>query len=495
MEYGYKPTTNGRALLTACAATEKPLKLTRVAVGSGTVPEGTNLADVHELVDYVADGTISERRHEDDRLYLTIQYANISNPDVKTFALSEFIVYAQHPETGEETDILYATLGDYKQPVPAYSQSFPACVFNFPLVLVLSDEIEVSIGAPAGLVTYEDFAETVETVREELLELVEPYAANEISYTVPSDGWTQIQDADGNSRYYYDIPCEEAAADGKTDVSVDEAYQEAAAQAGLSETADVHPGYIRIWSETNPDTEIAVSCSLLSEELQNAIAGQLEAHNADSNAHSTVISNAVRTAVTNLLASDDPDNPVAAAVETAIQGMLESGEVVGKETVKNMINTAGASGGGYSYSGCVTIVIPADGWTLMDEPIDGYNYICDVAVDSVTEDQMPIGGPVIGSSSVAQAAGMANGCETMDGHIRFYAARVPTADITATIALFVQGGTSDIATGNGLTTSDDGKLTLALGAGLTFDGSGRVAVDTASVDETADAISSVFDNA
>ena len=45
MEYGFKPTTNGRALIAACGALEQPLKLTRVTFGSGLVSEGTNLAD------------------------------------------------------------------------------------------------------------------------------------------------------------------------------------------------------------------------------------------------------------------------------------------------------------------------------------------------------------------------------------------------------------------------------------------------------------------
>jgi hypothetical protein len=162
MEYGYKPTTHGRTLLAACAALEKPLTLTRVAIGSGVVPEGTNLADVHELVSYVADGAIGERFHQDDRLHLTIQYDNSSHPDLKTFFLSEFIVYATDPETGEETDLLYATLGDYRQPVPAYNDAYPASIFNFPLVLIISDEIDVKITATPGIVSYDDLMQAVE---------------------------------------------------------------------------------------------------------------------------------------------------------------------------------------------------------------------------------------------------------------------------------------------------------------------------------------------
>ena len=89
MEYRYKPTTNGRNALAACMALEKPFHVTRVAFGSGKVEEDTNLADVHELLEYVADGAVADRSHKDDRFCLTIQYANSEHKDVKTFLLSE----------------------------------------------------------------------------------------------------------------------------------------------------------------------------------------------------------------------------------------------------------------------------------------------------------------------------------------------------------------------------------------------------------------------
>lgn len=63
MDYGYKVTTNGRNLLAALMALGSGLVLTRVAMGSGTVEDGTDLADVHELVSYVTDGTIGGRSH------------------------------------------------------------------------------------------------------------------------------------------------------------------------------------------------------------------------------------------------------------------------------------------------------------------------------------------------------------------------------------------------------------------------------------------------
>lgn len=163
MNYAYKPTTNGRTALAACLAMEKAPKIVRVAFGSGRAGESVDLADMHELLAYVADGAVSKRRHVGDRFYLTIQYTNEKHRDVKMFLLSEFIVYIEDPETGKETDLLYGTMGDYCIPVPAYNAAFPPSVFNFPLELILSSEIDVHVTVPAGLVTYDELLEAIET--------------------------------------------------------------------------------------------------------------------------------------------------------------------------------------------------------------------------------------------------------------------------------------------------------------------------------------------
>ena len=158
--YRFKVTTNGSALLADLIFLKAGLEITRVAVGSGTVPDGVDLKDVHTLYEYVAEGTIGSRSREGSRLDLTVQYSN-GDPDhraVPKFDLAELIVYARRPETGEETDLLYATLGECRQPVPAWREDRPPCVFNYPLVLMVSDEIEVSITAAPGLVTPDDLA-------------------------------------------------------------------------------------------------------------------------------------------------------------------------------------------------------------------------------------------------------------------------------------------------------------------------------------------------
>lgn len=250
MEYTFKPTTHGRALIAACMALEAPLQITRAAVGSGRVPEDAELADVHQLLQYEAEGAIGERRHEENRLYLTVQYCNRSNPAGKTFLLSEFIVYARDPDTGEDTDLLYATLGDYVQSVPPYSPSFPAAVWNFPLTLVVSDELSVTVDAPAGLVTYDDMAAALSCM-----------AVRRLDLTIPVEGWAEEGEGDYPCRL--ELSVEDVAASAIPELTVLPGSTGAAARCGLAPFAETGSEVLRLWAERTPEQPIQASLTLL----------------------------------------------------------------------------------------------------------------------------------------------------------------------------------------------------------------------------------------
>ena len=272
MDYGFKPTTNGRELLAACAATGEGLTLTRVAVGSGMVPEGVDLADVHELYEYVADGTIAQRTHENDRLYLTIQYSNASPEEHKaipTFTLAEFMVYAKHPETGEETDLIYGTLGSYLQPVPAYRADFPASVFSFPLVIIVSDEIEVSVETPAGLVTYEDLDKAVKDATKGLGGIVKT-----IFFSIAPEDWQSGENA--RYPYYADIADEDILQSMVPNVVLGDESQEIAAECRMSASAECNPGSVRLKVKELPEEEISGILYLIGKATGSGGGGEYE---------------------------------------------------------------------------------------------------------------------------------------------------------------------------------------------------------------------------
>lgn len=250
MDYAYKPTTHGRAVIAACLALEKPLKIIRVVFGSGKVDEDTNLADVHELLTYVSDGEICGRRHEDDRFFFTIQYSNVKHKDVKTFYLSEFMVFAENPETGEEVDMLYGTLGDYSQPVPTHNPMYPPSTFNFPLTLIISDEINVSVAAPAGLVTYQDLGI-----------LIDALGTRQLPITIPADGWQESPDG-GAYAYLADIPVESVTAKLIPQLFYPPESAERAGYYGLSPVCETLDGVLRVWSKAVPAEPIPAVLNL-----------------------------------------------------------------------------------------------------------------------------------------------------------------------------------------------------------------------------------------
>ena len=248
MNYAFKITTNGRRVLAACIDTGKALELTRVAVGKGRISESADLADQHELISYVTDASIGNRRHSQDRLYLEFAYSNVSHPEIPTFYLSEFIAYAKDPDTGAETDLLYATLGDYTQAVPQYAPDYPPVSYVFPLTLVFSDEASVYIGAPAGLVTYD--------------ELVDLQSVQDLA--IPETGWKMDSGDISGYPYYVDIAVERAADRSVPNITVLPESMSTVKSCGLAPFARASAGKVRVYSMLVPTARISASLLLLS---------------------------------------------------------------------------------------------------------------------------------------------------------------------------------------------------------------------------------------
>lgn len=438
MDYSYKPTTHGRNALAACMALEKPPKITRVAFGSGKAAEDVNLADVHELLSYVSEGAVADRRHEGDRFFLTIQYANSAHQDVKMFLLSEFIVYVEDPETGEDTDLLYGTLGDYRQPVPAYNPAFPPSIFNFPLELIISDEIQAVIAAPAGLVTHDELITVVERnvetlVRKNMAEemgrhngspsahpdirrSIEDLRQNIWQYigegvvraeraglTIPAAGWAE--DAAGAYPFYVDVPNAKITEDAVPLLTILPASLGAAEECTLCPAAEAMPGALRVWAKRAPAADIAASLILL-------------------------------------------------------RDMRASGEAV----------------------------IPAVGWVEDADTAGEYPLHIDIANDAVTEDLAPLLTILPDSIHDAALCGISPTARTLDGFLRVYAKYAPDKPIRARLALL--GAASAGTPGGGYTippaTADMlGGVKVRRGSGLTIDGEGSLAIDAAGKNDAA----------
>lgn len=283
MDYGYKLTTNGLELMTACMAQKAPLDITRVAMGSGQVQDGTNLADMHNLVNYVVDGAIGERHHENNQFYLTVQYENKEHPETPMFMMNEFIVYAQHPITGQETDLLYATLGDYRQPIPPYVESQPPSVWRYPLVIVVSNDIQVVVSTPAGTVTHDDLEQSVSAAMHihnadanshtDMRRDIQKISANMvcmsiINIVIPATGWTTQDTGDtgtGDYQYVLDVSVPKATAADYPSVTIDKLCLNTAKQAGLCPTMESQDGSLKFWAKQIPTKDINAVVALFTQ--------------------------------------------------------------------------------------------------------------------------------------------------------------------------------------------------------------------------------------
>ena len=253
-DYRFKVTTSGHNLLAALMATGKGLEITRVAVGSGRVEADRELADMTDLVEYVADAAIAAREHDGDELHLTVQYASNMTPGLGMFYLSEFVVEAKHPVTGESVNLLYATLGDYIQPVRAYSEVTAPDVRNYPLTIIVSSDIEVTVSAAGGLVTYDELNDAVDTAVKEATKDVGGIVKT-IFFSLAPEDW---KDAGGGTYpLYADIENEDIAKSQVPQVVFDEDSLDAAAVARICKTQQSYAGYVRMKAKTVPAEELS----------------------------------------------------------------------------------------------------------------------------------------------------------------------------------------------------------------------------------------------
>lgn len=194
--------------------------------------------------------------------------------------------------------------------------------------------------------------------------------------------------------------------------------------------------------------------------LMKLVEAEIKKHNADVDAHAATIT---------------------AAVSAAVKNLSESGEILNEEQVKALIKEQVDGGTGGGYYGSYKLTLAADGWKPARSEDDyenagGMNYyqcIYDAELSDSASELVPVGVVSPGSFYTTTKAGVLNGCETHDGFIRFFAQRIPEADIQATVTLFGKGGgsgeTGSVSIGQGLKRDASGAIAVRIGEGLDFD--------------------------
>ena len=211
--------------------------------------------------------------------------------------------------------------------------------------------------------------------------------------------------------------------------------------------------------------EIALSPQM--QALMKLVKAEIEKHNAAADAHAATIT---------------------AAVSAAVKNLSESGEILNEEQVKALIKEQVDGGTGGGYYGSYKLTLAADGWKPARSEddyenaggMDYYQCIYDAELSDSTSKLVPVGVVSPGSFYTTTKAGVLNGCETHDGFIRFFAQRIPEADIQATVTLFGKGGgsgeTGSVSIGQGLKRDASGAIAVRIGEGLDFDSANALTV-------------------
>lgn len=201
--------------------------------------------------------------------------------------------------------------------------------------------------------------------------------------------------------------------------------------------------------------------------LMKLVEAEIKKHNADADAHAATIT---------------------AAVSAAVKNLSESGEILNEEQVKALIKEQVDGGMGGGYYGSYELTLAADEWKPARSEddyenaggMDYYQCIYDAELSDSTSELVPVGVASPGSFYTTTKAGVLNGCETHDGFIRFFAQRIPEADIQATVTLFGKGGgsgeTGSVSIGQGLKRDASGAIAVRIGEGLDFDSANALTV-------------------
>ena len=147
MGYEVYMTKAGYALQAKLFAEGGDMKITRVEVGSGVLPEGTDWRTLTGLVESRATATSTAPLRKDCTVSLEIEYRSDLDAGVEEpFQINEFGLWATGAE-GKEALILYGDLSDC--PDTAVPLKYGGCVRRYPVLLEMGPDASARLDYPA----------------------------------------------------------------------------------------------------------------------------------------------------------------------------------------------------------------------------------------------------------------------------------------------------------------------------------------------------------
>lgn len=156
-------TKKGIRLIAKILGSETVLKITRAAVGTGSIPEGVEAREMEDLNCFKKDGKIARVGKVDgeNQVNIAIQVNSIGVDE--NFVITEAGIFAEDPDEGE---ILYCYLDMTDDPQLVYhSRNAISKMVEITMAIIVAttDQIYVEIN-PGSLVSIKDFEEFKEEV-------------------------------------------------------------------------------------------------------------------------------------------------------------------------------------------------------------------------------------------------------------------------------------------------------------------------------------------
>lgn len=122
--------------------------ITKVEVGRGVCPKGTDPSMLTGLVERMAAATSTKPRREGCEVSLEVEYRSDLNGELETaFQINEFGVFALGANESEIL-LLYGDMSDF--PETAVPQKYGGCVRRYPVNITIGPDAEVSLAYPAA---------------------------------------------------------------------------------------------------------------------------------------------------------------------------------------------------------------------------------------------------------------------------------------------------------------------------------------------------------
>lgn len=114
--------------------------------------------------------------------------------------------------------------------------------------------------------------------------------------------------------------------------------------------------------------------------------------------------------------------------------------------------------------------------------MDDFRCVVDVAVDDVTEEMFPSVALHKAAIEVAKRAGLCPTVQALAGVLRFWARNIPTADMSATVALWALGGTAGGGSAYVLPVATATRLGgVKIGSGVSVSADGTISASTSGI--------------